>query len=97
MHFASDISNNLNYIISGRDRLLKIWKYKTNVLRLSIKFNSMIECCRFTEDSKLLYVGTYQILYQFYVNNQFKKLCKWKITDGRMYKICCLSSTILLI
>ncbi|KAM3133151.1 hypothetical protein pb186bvf_014727 [Paramecium bursaria] len=87
--YTGAISNNL--------KLLKIWKYNTNVSKKSILFSSMIICCNFTDDSQLLYVGIHTILYQFNVNNQFKKLSECKIIDGPIYNFYTISNTIILI
>ena len=64
------ISNNLKYIVAGgADSILKIWNYRTYNLIKSLKFDDSVLSCKFTDDSKLLYVGIGNRLYQFYVNN----------------------------
>ena len=41
----------------GFDGLLKIWNYKTYALIKSISFETKVMSLKFTENSKLLYVG----------------------------------------
>ena len=62
--FTGAISNNHKFIIyGGPDNLKKIWKFKTNVRMKSIKFSHSVTSCKFTDDSQLLYVGTYKRLH----------------------------------
>ena len=84
--FTGAISNNLKYIVVGGDNeLLKIWKFKNNMLAKSIIFDVFVQISKFTDDSHFLYIGTQHILYQLYVNNKFKRLCKLDIHDGETF------------
>ena len=59
MIFTGAISNDLKYVVSGgADDLLKIWDYKTCQLIKSIRLNSSVSTCKFTEDSTLIYASS---------------------------------------
>ncbi|KAM3136090.1 hypothetical protein pb186bvf_011895 [Paramecium bursaria] len=91
------ISNNLKYIVSGGDnQIVKIWKYNTIRLFKQINISDRICVCKFTDDSQLLYVGVSKRIYQFSVNNQFKKLCKYDLHRGDISNIKCITNTIIL-
>ena len=51
---------------------------------------------KFTEDSTLLYAGTFGYIYQFDINDQFKELFKEKIHKNYINNIYCISNTIIL-
>ncbi|KAM3128862.1 hypothetical protein pb186bvf_018997 [Paramecium bursaria] len=94
---TATISNNLRYIVyGGNDCYLKIWDYQTFKRVRQIRLDGVILICRFTEDSKLLYVGTTMSFYQIYVHNKFKLLFKSELQEGNMNNIYCISNEILL-
>ncbi|KAM3135654.1 hypothetical protein pb186bvf_012325 [Paramecium bursaria] len=95
---TATISNDLQFIVSGgSDDYLRIWKYQTNNLIKKIKLDTTVYSLKFTDDSKILYVGTRRTLYQLFVPNQFKKLYKQKLYDGFGVIIYCITNTTLLI
>ncbi|KAM3133763.1 hypothetical protein pb186bvf_014172 [Paramecium bursaria] len=95
--FTGAISNNLKYIVSsGWQPLLNVWDYYSNKRIKSIQFEEFIQFCKFTEDSKLLYVGTFQLLYQIQVNNQFKKIGFMQIHQRSISNIYCLQNNVIL-
>ena len=66
--FVGAISNDLKYVaIGGRD--LNIWDHSNNNIIKTIKLKIRILYVKFTEDSKILYVLTFNLtLYKFNVN-----------------------------
>ena len=55
---TSAISNDLKYIVSGENaKVLKIWSYDCTHIK-SHKLDNSINICKFTDDSKFLYVGS---------------------------------------
>ena len=72
---SAAISNNLKLIIArGTNKYLKIWKYKSNQLLKSIKFDHFAKSCKISDDSQFLYAGIANKLYRFQVKNIFKKI-----------------------
>ncbi|KAM3131958.1 hypothetical protein pb186bvf_015971 [Paramecium bursaria] len=95
--FTGAISNNLKYIIAGGpDKILIIWRYQTNVLMKSLKFDYQIMSCNFTDDSQLLYVGIEKRLVQLSVKANFKTICILNLHKRQIASIYCISKTIIL-
>ena len=61
-----------------------------------IALNHYVCSCKFSNDSKLFYVGTDSILYQYSVERKFKKVCKLNIHNDYIINIICISNTIVL-
>ncbi|KAM3133139.1 WD repeat-containing protein 33 [Paramecium bursaria] len=80
----------------GSDGLLKIWNYKNYVLMKSISFKTHVTSLKFNQDSKLLYVGTHQIIFLFHVQSNFKKLCNIRIHTLHIKNIFCITDAIIL-
>ena len=60
---TSAISNDLKYIVSGgHSKVLKIWNYDCSTFN-KVKLDCIINICKFTDDSRFLYVGSYQVIY----------------------------------
>ena len=55
---ASAVSNDFKYVVTGgTDKKIKIWNYNDNKLIKTIQLNDWILSIKFTDDSKMLYVG----------------------------------------
>ena len=64
----------------------------------SIKFDyDVTRSCKFTDDSQFLYVGIASKLYQFSVNNLFKKICsKNMMHTNKIRGIYCITNMMIL-
>ena len=69
---TAGISNDLKYVVSSGSefpRMLHVWDYSNNSRIKSIKFDGLIQAIQFTNDSRLLYIGTNKKLYRLQAYN----------------------------
>ena len=55
--------------------MLKIWDYETCKPIIAINYNKPITTCKFSKDSKFLYIGAH-LLYKLDANNKFEEINK---------------------
>ena len=61
-----------------------------------MSFETHVTSCKFTENSKLLYVGIHKIIYLFHVNSNFKNLCRLNIHALHIKNIFSMTNAIIL-